>query len=258
MSIRIGATRRLSLGGLVIAAVGYGVTRYTVIESLRPDASLVGFLLSEAPVLVAGFGLTAFGFGLAMSAVDSGEAAVIARWCLLGTAAMGAVIGLTYVAVWPTDLSTTESRLIANALVGGAVGGTLTGVRSVGARRHRRDVSRQADRLTVLNRLLRHEVLNKVNIIEGYATVGDGGGGGDAASEPWGVVRRNADAIDDTIETVGVLTESGGHIRSSCAPTSRRPSRRCEPHIRRRPSRWTGFRPSRCRVRTTSTPCSNI
>ncbi|WP_251331222.1 sensor histidine kinase [Haloplanus pelagicus] len=206
MALWSGFPHRLNVGGLLVAAVGYGLTRYSVIESLRPDASLVGFLLSDAPVLVAGFGLTAFGFGLAMSSRDSAEAAVVARWCLLGTGAMAAVIGLTYAAVWPVAPSTTEARLIANGLVGGAVGGTLTGVWSVRARRHRRDVSRQADRLTVLNRLLRHEVLNKVNVIEGYASVGGGQADGGRPAEPWDVVRRHADAIDDTIDVVGMLT----------------------------------------------------
>jgi signal transduction histidine kinase len=207
MSVPDSPTPRLDLGGLVIAAVGFGLTRYTVLESLRPDASIVGFLVSEAPALVAGFGLTAFGVGVAISSRDPGRSRLVASWCLLGTAAMGGVIALTYAADWPVALSTAESRLIANALVGGAVGGTLTGVRSAATRRHRRDVARQADRLTVLNRLLRHEVLNKVNVIAGYATTG-GRSGTDAAPDAWAVVRRHADAIDGTIENVGLLTES--------------------------------------------------
>jgi len=193
---------RIDAGGLVVAAVGFGLTRYTVLEALRPDASLVGFLVSEAPALVAGFGLTAFGVGLAISSRDPNRSRLVAGWCLLGTAGMGAVVALTYAADWPVVLSTSESRLIANALVGGAVGGTLTGVRSAATRRHRRDVIRQADRLTVLNRLLRHEVLNKVNVIAGYATTDD------ATPDAGTVVSQNADAIDETIENVGLLTES--------------------------------------------------
>lgn len=165
---------RLDAGGLVVAVVGFGLTRYTVLESLCPDASLVDFLVSEAPILAAGFALTAFGVGLAISSRDPGRSRLIAGWCLLGTAGMGAVAVLTYAADWPVVLLMAESRLIANALVGGAVGGTLTGVRSAATRRHRRDVARQADRLTVLNHLLRHEVLNKVNVIAGYAAT-DGG-----------------------------------------------------------------------------------
>lgn len=206
MSLPDTPTPRLDFGGLVVAAVGFALTRYTVLESLRPDASLVGFLVSEAPALVAGFGLTAFGVAVAISSRDPDRSRLIAGWCLLGTASMGGVIALTYAANWPVALSTAESRLIANVLVGGAVGGTLTGVRSAATRRHRRDVARQADRLTVLNRLLRHEVLNKVNVVAGYATTG--GSTADTAPDAWTVVRRHADAIDETIEDVGLLTES--------------------------------------------------
>jgi two-component system OmpR family sensor kinase len=221
MALSVAVPSRLNIGGLVVAAVGYGLTRYTVIESVRPNVSTVGFLLSGAPVLAAGFGLTAFGFGLAMSSREPAEAAVVARWCLLGTGSMAAVVGLTYAAAWPVSLSMAEVRLVANALVASAVGGTLTGVRSVGLQRHRRDVTRQADRLTVLNRLLRHEVLNKVNVIGGYASVG--GRGDDEDSDDWAVVRRHAEAIDDTIDGIGLLTESGDpypvslrqHVRSA-------------------------------------------
>ncbi|MEF8856158.1 MAG: HAMP domain-containing sensor histidine kinase [Haloplanus sp.] len=207
MPISDGTAPRLDLGGLVIAAVGFGLTRYAVLESLRSDVSLVGFLVSEVLALVAGFGLTAFGVWLAISSHDPSRSRLVAGWCLLGTAGMGVVVVLTYAADWPVALSTTESRLIANALVGGAVGGTLTGVRSAATRRHRRDVARQADRLTVLNRLLRHEVLNKVNVVAGYATTSDGSTG-DAAPNAWATVRQHADAIDETIENVGLLTES--------------------------------------------------
>ncbi|WP_338740081.1 ATP-binding protein [Haloplanus salilacus] len=202
------STRRLRGGGLVVAAVGFLLTRYTVLESLRPDASLVVFVLSDMPVLVAGLGLTAFGVGLAMSSRDPEETLVVATWCLLGTAAMGAVVGLTYATVWPVALSTAESRLITNALVGGAVGGTFTGIRSAGTRRHRRDLSRQTNRLTVLNRLLRHEVLNKANVIEGYASIGAEADDEGTSTDRWDTIRRHADAIDDTIDVVGLLTES--------------------------------------------------
>jgi len=216
-------TRRLNVGGLVVAAVGFGLTRYTVLDTLDPGASLLSFLLGEAPVLVAGFALTAFGVGLTVSSRESVAVGVIAKWCLLGTAGMGVVVALTYAAMSPGPVMTTQSRLVANALVGGAVGGTITGVRSARLRRHRADEARQADRLTVLNRLLRHEVLNKVNVIDGYARVGDEQTEGGRTVDAWGVVRQHADAIDEAIAEVGVLTESttprptdlSGHLRDA-------------------------------------------
>lgn len=203
------ATGRLNVGGLVVAAVGFGLTRYTVLDTLDPDTTLVAFLLGEAPALAAGFALTAYGVGLAVSSRRSAAVTVVAKWCLLGTAGMGVVVALTYAAMPPESVMATQSRLVANALVGGAVGGTITGVRSARLRRLRRDEARQADRLTVLNRLLRHEVLNKVNVVDGYARVGDERTDGGRTLDAWGVVRQHAGAIDEAIAEVGVLTESG-------------------------------------------------
>jgi signal transduction histidine kinase len=199
----------IDVSGLVVAAVGFGLTRYTVLDSIRPGSSPVTFVVGAAPVLVAGLGLTAFGIGLTVSSRETAETRAVARWCLIGTAAMSAVVGLTYAAGGLGTVTTTESRLVANALVGGAVGGTLLGVRSASLRRHQRDLTRQTDRLTVLNRLLRHEVLNKVNVVEGYASVEADATDGGPTLDPWSVVRRHATSIDETIEEVGMLTESG-------------------------------------------------
>jgi signal transduction histidine kinase len=179
------------------------LTWYTVVDTLRPEVALAEFLVGQAPVLVAGFGLTAFGAGLAVSSYDRADTDLIAGWCAAGTLSMGAVVALTSVGGGVALSATAESRLVANVLVGGAVGGALTGVRTAATRRHRRDVSRKADRLTVLNRLLRHEVLNKVNVVAGYAATDD-----DRATDPLAVIRRNAVAIGETVDRVGALTGS--------------------------------------------------
>lgn len=189
-------------GGVFVAVVGFVLTWYAVVDSLRPEVSVVAFLVGQAPALVAGFGLTTFGVGLAVSSRARSDADVVAGWCAAGTLSVAAVVVLTYVGASVGLPAAMESRLVANVLVAGAVGGTLTGVRSAATRRHRREVTRKADRLTVLNRLLRHEVLNKVNVVGGYAA-GDAGDG-DALS----VIRRNAAAIGETVDRVGALTRS--------------------------------------------------
>jgi two-component system OmpR family sensor kinase len=203
VSSTLEAARRVNASGLVVAAVGFGLTRFTVLDSLRPDVSLSAFLVGEAPVLVAGFGLTGVGLALTVSGTYRTAAPIIARWCLAGTAAMGLVVALTYASVGGPSAPMTESRLVANVLVGGAVGGTLTGARSASVRRHRREARRTADRLTVLNRILRHEVLNKVNVIQGYAAIGD-----DGERDAWDVIERSADTIGDAVEEVEYLTGS--------------------------------------------------
>lgn len=199
------ATRWPTRGGVFVAVVGFVLTWYTVVDSLRPEVALVAFLVGQAPALVAGFGLTTFGVGMAVSSRDRRDTDVVAGWCAGGVLSMAAVVVLTYVGAGVALPAAAESRLVTNVLVAGAVGGTLTGVRSVATRRHRREVTRKADRLTVLNRLLRHEVLNKVNVVSGYAAAADG------TDDSLSVIRRNAAAIGETVNRVGALTRNETH-----------------------------------------------
>jgi two-component sensor histidine kinase len=103
-----------------------------------------------------------------------------------------------------TDLATLRSRAyLSNFLIGGSVGGTLTGLYASRNRRQRTALRRQTRRLKVLNRLLRHEVLNAVTVAKGYAT-----GSGDDHPDAGAVVQDQLDAIQATIEEVKYLTRS--------------------------------------------------
>jgi signal transduction histidine kinase len=131
------------------------------------------------------------------------------------------VVGVTMAA--RTLAPATAADLAARALLSGAVGGALTGVHSARTRRSRRERSRANDRLTALNRILRHEVLNKVNVVRGHTTVGegaaDGPGGGDR--EAFGgsadAIRRSADAIEAAVTQTGRLTDPGDPVPTSVA-----------------------------------------
>jgi two-component sensor histidine kinase len=102
------------------------------------------------------------------------------------------------------DLATVRSRAyLSNFLIGGAVGGTLTGLYASRNRRQRDELGHQANRLEVLNRLLRHEVLNALTVIRGYATLTDGGN-----REAGTVIEEYTTTIEQTIEEVKYLTRS--------------------------------------------------
>lgn len=79
------------------AVVGVVLTWYTVADSLRLDVSFVGFLVGQAPVLVARFGPATFAVGLAVSSRVSRDADQIANWCAGGTLSKGTVVALTYI-----------------------------------------------------------------------------------------------------------------------------------------------------------------
>ncbi|KAB1186992.1 MULTISPECIES: ATP-binding protein [Haloferax] len=197
-------------GGFVVAAIGFVATRYTVLESIDASASLVEFLLGQATFLALGLGLTVFGIGLSVSSYDESFVNTIATWSVLGTASMVLVLGLTFVGIGDVDTvgTATRSVLVANVLIGGSIGGVLTGFRAALNNHNRRELSKQADRLTVLNRILRHEVLNKVNVIRGYADLGTEQTAVGTSSLQ--VIQRNADRIDDSITELRAIVGPAG------------------------------------------------
>ncbi|WP_396610994.1 ATP-binding protein [Haloferax sp. S1W] len=192
-------------GGFVVAAIGFLGTRYTVLESIDAQATLVEFLVGQAAFLVLGLGLTVFGIGLAVSSYDETFVNTVATWSVLGTLSMVLVLLLTLTGTGDAErLSTlTRSALVANVIIGGSVGGVLTGIRTAMNKQQRRELSKQADRLTVLNRILRHEVLNKVNVIRGYADLDVDQRRADTSNLQ--VIQRNADRIDTSISELRAI-----------------------------------------------------
>jgi signal transduction histidine kinase len=199
--------RRVNLGGLVVAALGFFLTRFTVTLAVTDEP--IRFVLAGLVPLALGLGLAAFGVALAVGDVDPALVRTTAKWCVLGTAAMFGLVVLTLLgetAGSMAELGRVQSRSsLANFLIGGAVGGTFTGLYAARNRRQRRDLRQQTNRLEVLNRLLRHEILNSVTAIRGYATLGEESGG--RASE---VIGRRSRDIERTIEQVKYLTRTAG------------------------------------------------
>jgi signal transduction histidine kinase len=199
------APGRVNYSGLVIAGVGFFLTRFTVTLSVYDDPTR--FYLAGVVPLALGLGLAALGVALAVADVEPGFVRTTAAWCLAGTGGMLVLVVLTLLGSTTgalPDLATVRSRAyLSNFLVGGSVGGTLTGLYAARDRRRRDELRHQANRLEVLNRLLRHEVLNALTAIRGYATLADGGN-----SEARAVIREYSDAIEATIEEVKYLTRS--------------------------------------------------
>ena len=196
---------RVNYSGLVIAGVGFFLTRFTVTLSVYDDPTR--FYLAGVVPLALGLGLAALGVALAVADVESGFVRTTAAWCLAGTGGMLVLVVLTLLGSTTgelPDLATIRSRAyLSNFLIGGSVSGTLTGLYAARDRRQRDELRHQANRLEVLNRLLRHEVLNALTAIRGYATLADGGN-----PEARAVIREYSDAIEATIEEVKYLTRS--------------------------------------------------
>jgi len=208
-----GSERKLKPSGLLVAAIGFLVTRVMVLEAL-----VFGGLPSEIAVvrllpLVVGFGVIVLGMSLTVSTFDREYVDTVARWTVLGTVGMVVVVvvsllepatgGKDFVSRVATDV------VVANAVLGGAAGGAVIGLRSAANRRQRRLLSRQADRGVLLTRLLRHEVLNSITAIDGHATLLS-----EAPDErSHRAIRDAVDRIERTVDDVGVLLrpEDGRH-----------------------------------------------
>jgi signal transduction histidine kinase len=203
---------RFAPGGFVVAAVGFLLTRSATAASVTTD-STAAFLVGDVPFLVAGLGLSLFGVALGVSDRGADHARTVARWCLVGTAATGAAVAaaLAGTALSGAPVGPGTRAFAFDILVAGAVGGTLTGVQVSRRRRHERDLSRRTARLTALNRILRHEVLNGVNVVRGYAELLETRpDGGEASADAAAVIERNADRIDEAVTEVGDLSRPGG------------------------------------------------
>jgi signal transduction histidine kinase len=205
---------RVNYSGLVIAGVGFFLTRFTVTLALYDDP--VRFYLAGVVPLALGLGLAAFGVALTVADVDASLVRTTALWCVVGAGTMLVLVVLTLLGSTTGDLPTLASlssrAYFSNFLIGGSVGGTLTGLYASRTRRQRGELLQQTHRLEVLNRLLRHEVLNAVTVIRGYATL-------DVDENPAAerVIEERSATIERTIEEVKYLTRSAGRGPASGA-----------------------------------------
>jgi signal transduction histidine kinase/uncharacterized membrane protein YagU involved in acid resistance len=198
-------SRRVNYSGLVIAGIGFFLTRFTVTLALNQDP--MRFYFAGVVPLVLGLGLAAFGVALAVADIEAVVVRTVAAWTVIGTLAMLVLVVLTLVGSsadgMPAFSDVQAQVYLSTFLIGGSVGGTLTGLYASLNRRQRVELERQANRLEVLNRLLRHEVLNALTVIRGYAPL-VGTDDGRAAD----LIQERSDDIEATIDEVQYLARS--------------------------------------------------
>ncbi len=196
-------TDTVHFGGLAVAVVGFGITRFVVAGTVQAQAMLP-FAIAVVP-LVVGLAFTVYGVVLAVGDLPGAYVDTVVRWTFLGVTTMAAVLGLTAIGT-PADTASgiemlqNSQLLVSNALLGGAVGGALTGDRAGLNRRHRSEIELQAELALIANELLRHEVLNSTAIIDGYASLF---GKDEPRASDVAAIRAATERIESTVTDVG-------------------------------------------------------
>ena len=193
---------RINYSGLVVAGLGFFVTRFTVTLAIYDDP--VRFYLAGVVPLALGLGLAAFGVALAVGDVSASLARTTALWAVIGAGTMLVLVVLTLMGSTggSVTLSSALSRTyLSNFLIGGSVGGTLTGLYAARNRQQRHALRQQANRLVTLNRMLRHEVLNAVTAIRGWTSIDT-----NEHPEAMSIIDDRSADIQETIEEVKYLT----------------------------------------------------
>lgn len=164
--------------------VGYGVMlglawvliAFSTARALQPGPTLSARLVSVAIPIV--FALTLFvgAFGLFLHDLLD-EAFQIAKWTVLGTAVV--LIAVVANSIWISYVNFAFDAALytlVNAAISGAILGFLVGIYDAHESRLRRDLateSKHADeltqRLSVINRVLRHDMRHQTQLIQGHA-----------------------------------------------------------------------------------------
>lgn len=123
--------RRLAPSGLVVATIGFVLTRFTVTVAAYEDP--VRFVIAGVVSLVLGLGLSAFGVALSVGQFERTFVDTVAKWCVASAVAMTVLVVLTLVGNGTSlAMEPVRSRTyLSNFLIGGSVGGTLTATRPI-------------------------------------------------------------------------------------------------------------------------------
>ena len=167
--------RRAAGAGLVTGVAGY-LTSVHVHHALQPLQGMLSMIVGITLPLALSLTLFVIAAFLAVGTVN-GSALRVGGWCLLGaiaTGVTGILIALAQMAQggYVADLA----LVIGNVGTYGAVGGIVVGAYDARQREvsSRLDSERQraknlSTRLSVLNRVLRHDIRTNVTIIKGHA-----------------------------------------------------------------------------------------
>lgn len=204
----------IRLSGFGLALLAFSLTRFLVAGATQSEMDT--FVFAILVPLTAGLGLTTFGVAIGVGAVSHDYAHSVWRWSALGTFAMVLVLVTaslnTVLQGEPLDQLWEQSGiLIANVFLGGAILGAIVGDRTARSRRKNEALVQYAERAMLVNRRLRHEILNVAAIVKGYAE----GIETDEIDDATTAIRESTEQIERTVDHVNEFAGTTGDV----APT---------------------------------------
>ena len=192
--------------GLVIAFLGFFLTRYTVTFALV-DAP-VAFVIGGVVPLVLGLSLSVFGVALTVGAFEREYVRTIVLWTVLGGGAIGLLILATIYGSGHSLFEEVQAiGVFSNVLIGGSVGGALTGLYAARNKAFQNELLNRQNRLVVLNRLLHDKVMNAITVIKGSAPMLRDDPDADMNSVE--AILEKVQSIEAVMRSVGDLAEPG-------------------------------------------------
>lgn len=194
---------RIKPGGFLIALVAFVLTRTLLIGAVynSPANSILATLLQLVP-LVVGLGLVIYGVSLAVSTHDRAYARTVATWFLVGSVGIFVMVALGAFESSDPVGTLFSDIVVANAVLGGGAGGIVVGIRSARDERRQQSLSRQSDQIVLLNRILRHEILNAITAIRGHVELLHNE---QSTGSSYDAISNGVGRIEQTIAQVGFL-----------------------------------------------------
>ena len=160
------------IGTVLLAATGLSLVTLHVIHAVQERESVLSFLSGIFIPLSFGVAVLVGGVWLRRRGTDGGYLLRVAGWCLCGAVAFvgEAALMTVYQQTEGVNMSH-EFYVVVNTASGGALVGFVLGVYDARQRAARDESDRLNQQLTVINRVLRHDIRNVANIIRGQAAL---------------------------------------------------------------------------------------
>ncbi|MFB6161092.1 MAG: sensor histidine kinase [Haloferacaceae archaeon] len=201
-----------AVGATLLAVVGWHlVATHVPVMLAETDPVRFALELVEALLLVGPpVALVAVGYRMAADGVRREHGWLVLEWVLVGVVGVVGVIAAIEIHRVLLDYVVHDSLVEMEVRTGGGVGGLLgavVGWSRVERQRQATQLRRQRDAFLFLNRLLRHQVLNSTQVIDGYAArVADRLDGEDRAlCDP---IRRRSRTVTALVENVRIVART--------------------------------------------------